>query len=362
MERIKYSPGEFTGEFVEDRFGTAPVFHPPITVRENFEAMFKGKNPLWMPMTSDSKSFDPRIDPDNIARAFVFDGEEPYDKAKYGGPDMFGIEWVFVPVVGGSMENPDNPHPLEDANDWRDVIKFPDVNGWDWERSAKGNAKWFETNKDYVQTITFLNGTGFERLVSFMGFENAATALIDEDQQEAVIELCTEIMEKVYFPYIDNVAKWYPTIDKISLHDDWGSQRAPFFSLAAAREVFVPIYKKFTDYVKSKGLIAELHSCGKNDLVVPAYIEGGFETWNGMYMNDKRALFEQYGDKFIFGVDPPAVADDMNASAEAIEAGAKEFCEFYIRDGKCHVVGNMMRKNPKFVEAVYRISRQMLNP
>ena len=124
----------------------------------------------------------------------------------------------------------------------------------------------------------------------------------------------------------------------------------------------MPIYKRFTDYVKSKGLIAELHSCGKNDLVVPAYIESGFQTWNGMYMNDKRALFEQYGDKFIFGVDPPKVADDMNASKEDIEAGAKEFCEFYIRDGKCHVVGNMMRKNPLFVEAVYRISRQMLNP
>ena len=362
MERIKYGPGEFTGEFAEDRFGKAPVFHPPISVRENFEAMFKGKNPLWMPMTSDSKSFDPRIDPDNIARAFVFDGEGPYDVTKYGGPDMFGIEWVFVPVAGGSMENPDNPHPLEDANDWREVIKFPDVNAWDWERSAKANAEWFETNKDYVQTITFLNGTGFERLVSFMGFENAATALIDDEQQEAVIELCTEIMEKVYFPYIDNVAKWYPTIDKISLHDDWGAQRAPFFSLAAAREVFVPIYKRFTDYVKSKGIIIELHSCGKNDLVVPAYIESGFETWNGMYMNDKRALFEQFGDRFIFGVDPPKVADDMNASKEDIEAGAREFCEFYIRDGKCHVVGNMMRKNPLFVEAVYRISRQMLNP
>ena len=260
------------------------------------------------------------------------------------------------------MENPDNPHPLEDANDWREVIKFPDVNAWDWERSAKANAEWFETNKDYVQTITFLNGTGFERLVSFMGFENAATALIDDEQQEAVIELCTEIMEKVYFPYIDNVAKWYPSIDKISLHDDWGAQRAPFFSLAAAREVFVPIYKRFTDYVKSKGIIIELHSCGKNDLVVPAYIESGFETWNGMYMNDKRALFEQFGDRFIFGVDPPKVADDMNASKEDIEAGAREFCEFYIRDGKCHVVGNMMRKNPLFVEAVYRISRQMLNP
>ena len=360
MERVKYSPDEFRGEFVEDRFGKAPVVHPPITVRENFEAMFRGENPLWMPMTSDSKGFDPRVDPDNIARGFVFDGEAPYDRAKYGGPDMFGVPWVFVPVVGGSMVQPGKPL-MEDANDWKDLIHMPDVNSWDWEGSAKANAQWFENNKDYVQTITFLNGTGFERLISFMDFEGAAMACIDEDQVDAVIELCDTIYEKVYAPYIDNVAKYYPTIDKICLHDDWGSQRAPFFSIDVGREIFVPIYKKFTDRVKSHGLMVELHSCGKNDLVVPAYIESGFQTWNGMWMNDKRALFEQYGDQFIFGVDPPKVAEDMNASQEDIEAGAKEFCEFYIRDGKCHVVGNMMRKNPLFVEAVYRISRQMLN-
>ena len=329
---------------------------------ENFEAMFKGKNPLWMPMTSDSKSFDPRIDPDNIARAFVFDGEAPYDRSKYGGPDMFGIEWVFVPVVGGSMENPDKPHIMEDVNDWRDVIKFPDVNSWDWESCGKNNAAWFEKNKDYDIASMLLNGMGFERLVSFMGFENAAMAIIDEDQQDAAKELANEICDNVYIPYVDNMHRVCPGLTRITLHDDWGSQRAPFFSLAAAREAYVDVYKKFNAHVKSLGLIAELHSCGKNDLVVPAYIESGFEFWNGMYMNDKRNLFEQYGDKFIFGVDPPAVADDMNASDEDLYAGAKEFCEFYIRDGKCHVVGNMMRKNPKFVANVYQISRIMLNP
>ena len=84
--------------------------------------------------------------------------------------------------------------------------------------------------------------------------------------------------------------------------------------------------------------------------------------WNGMYMNDKRALFEEFGDTFIFGVDPPAIADDMEADLGELEAAAKEFCEFFIRDGKCRVVANCMRKNPYFVEFVYKFSRQMLNP
>ncbi len=362
MERIKYDPSEFQMEFVESRFGPAPKFHTPITPRENYAALFKGKQPLWMPLTTDSQTFCTRVDPDNIARAFVFDGETPYDKAKYGGNDMFGIEWVFVPVVGGSMENPDHPHPMEDANDWRELIKFPDVNSWDWEGHAHGSDEWFERNKDLDISAMLLNGMGFERLVSFMGFENAAMALIDEDQVDAVRELAMEICEKVYIPYVDNLHKYFPGVCHINLHDDWGSQRAPFFSLAAAREAYVPVYQKFNAHVKSLGMIAELHSCGKNDMVVPAYIESGFETWNGMYMNDKRNLFELYGDKFVFAVDPPAVADDMNASDEDLYAGAKEFCEFFIRDGKCRTLANCMRKNPKFVAYVYQISRQMLNP
>ena len=351
MERVKYDPKEFVGEYTEDRFGKAPVFHTPVTPKENYFAMFEGKNPLWMPMTTDCKGLDPRVDPDNIARGFVFDGEEPYDRAKYGGPDMFGIEWVFVEQVGGSMVQPGKPY-MEDANDWEKLIKFPDVNSWDWEGAAKGNAEWMEKNKDYVENLTLLNGTTFERLISFMDFEGAAMAIIDEEQVDAVKALCNAILERVYFPYLENVKKYLPGITKITLHDDWGSQRAPFFSLNTAREVFVPVLKKFTDKCKELGYLVELHSCGHTEMNVPAYIEAGFQTWNGMSMNDKRALFEKYGDQFIFGVDAPDVAGDMNASKEDLEAAAKEFCEFYIRDGKCHVVANCMRKNPYFIECV----------
>ena len=361
MERVKYDPKEFVGEYTEDRFGKAPVFHTPVTPKENYFAMFEGKNPLWMPMTTDCKGLDPRVDPDNIARGFVFDGEEPYDRAKYGGPDMFGIEWVFVEQVGGSMVQPGKPY-MEDANDWEKLIKFPDVNSWDWEGAAKGNAEWMEKNKDYVENLTILNGTTFERLISFMDFEGAAMAIIDEEQVDAVKALCNAILERVYFPYLENVKKYLPGITKITLHDDWGSQRAPFFSLNTAREVFVPVLKKFTDKCKELGYLVELHSCGHTEMNVPGYIEAGFQTWNGMSMNDKRALFEKYGDQFIFGVDAPDVAGDMNASKEDLEAAAKEFCEFYIRDGKCHVVANCMRKNPYFIECVYKISREMLNP
>ena len=362
MERVKFNPNEFTGEFTEDRFGKAPVFHSPITPKENYIAMFNGENPLWFPMTSDCKGIDIKIDPDNIARAFVFE-YEPFDNVSDLGlrPDMFGVNWVYVPTAGGSMV-PGGTPLLEDANEWKEKVVFPDVNSWDWEGSAKANAPWFEQYKDYVTNITFLNGTTFERLISFMDFMGAAMAIIDDDQVEAVKELCDAICEKVYFPYLENCKKWFPNLDKVTLHDDWGSQASPFFSLTVAREVFVPVMKKFTDKCKELGFLVELHSCGHTEMNVPAYIEAGFQTWNGMPMNDKRALFEKYGDQFIFGVDAPDISADMNASDEDLYAAAKEFCEFYIRDGKCHAVANCSRKNPKFVEYVYEISRKMLNP
>ncbi len=361
MERIKFNPAEVCDEFEETRFGKSPVFKTPVTAEENYLAIFKGENPLWMPLTTDCAGITPHIDPDNIARAFVTEAE-PYDNYSFLGkrPDMFGIEWVFVPKAGGSMVQPGAPF-MDDANDWEKLVKFPDVNSWDWEGSAKLNAPWFEKNKGKLCGITFLNGTGFERLISFMDFEGAAMAVIDEDQKDAVKALLNKVYEVVYVPYLENVAKWFPQIKKVSLHDDWGAQRSGFFSVNVAREIFVPIMQKFAAKCKELGLVFELHSCGKNDELVPAYIEAGVQTWNGMYMNDKRNLFNLYGDKFVFGVDAPAVADDMNASEEDCKAAAKEFCEFYIRDGKCRTIANCMRKNPYFVKWVYIISREMLN-
>ena len=355
VQRVKFEEKELTkvGEN-----GTAPIFDTPITPAENFLAVFAGKNPLWMPMTTDTRNFTPRIDIDNVARGFVFDGEEKIAPENFGGPDMFGTEWVFVPVAGGSMVKPGSPR-MEDANDWKDIITMPDPSVWDWEKSAKANEEYLSGG--LLNSMTFLNGFMYERLISFMDFEGAAISIIDEEQMDAVKELCNTMLDKVYIPYLEHVKKYVPQVQMISLHDDWGSQRAPFFSIATAREMFVPIMKRLAEKCKELGFVFQLHSCGKNELVFPAYMEGGVQMWNGMYMNDKKALFEQYGQNFVFGVDPPDVAKDMEASHEALEAAAKEFCEFFIRDGKCHAVANTMRVNPYFVECVYKISRQMLN-
>lgn len=94
----------------------------------------------------------------------------------------------------------------------------------------------------------------YERLISFMDFEGAAISIIDEEQMDAVKELCNTMLDKVYIPYLEHVKKYFPQVQMICLHDDWGSQRAPFFSIATAREMFVPIMKRFAEKCKNWAL------------------------------------------------------------------------------------------------------------
>lgn len=65
---------------------------------------------------------------------------------------------------------------------------------------------------------------------------------------------------------IDKCVRYYD-VDGFCIHDDWGSQRAPFFSEAAARDIILPEMKRFTEHVYSYGKFVELHSCG--------HVEGG---------------------------------------------------------------------------------------
>lgn len=202
----------------------------------------------------------------------------------------------------------------------------------DWDACAKLNAPLNQTERAYH--ITFQNGL-FERLISFMDFENAALAIIDDDQKDAIHALFSKLCD-MYEAMISHYMEGL-TIDGVMFHDDWGSQRAPFFSPATCREMIVPYLKRLADFCHSKGLWFEQHSCGKNEMLVPCMIEAGVDIWMPQDMNDVDMLREKYGDKIMFGVYPPANTPDM--SDEEIDRIAKEFAEKYAPDmGKRPVI------------------------
>lgn len=328
MKKIPFDTKELTVVKEEtDRRGTkTPIYNHPITMRENYLRTILEKDPVWIPLGVDTTAFCPSVIPDNHARAYVIEAnmvppcEDGYVK------DMFGVEWRYVPEAGGSMERTDVPHLMEDVNDWEKVIKFPDVDSWDWEASSEANRGYL--GKDKANLAWEINGWWFERLISFMGFENAVMALIDDDQKSAVhalFEKTTDLGCRI----IDKVVEYYDDVDGFTVHDDWGSQRNPFFSFDTAQEMIVPYMKKLTDHIHSKGLVADLHSCGATHKRTQCFIDAGWDSWRPQPMNDTLAMFDEFGDKICLGVVPEKYDPEKTTADEQRELGiafARRIC------------------------------------
>ncbi|MCL1803647.1 MAG: methyltransferase [Eubacteriaceae bacterium] len=347
-----------TTETYPPRFaGMAPMkkFDTPISPKENYRLVYERKLPLWIPMGSDAAGMTPRIDPDNIARNFVFETNLLAPEEQTGGKDRHNIDWIYVPQAGGSMVQPGSP-TLKNANDWEKVIYMPDVDSWAWELSA-------EANKDFAaperwRTVTILTGF-FERLISMMDFAEAAVALIDEDQQAAVQGLFQALVE-MYKKMITNYVKYFK-VDAISFHDDWGSQTSPFFSLDTAMEMIVPYIKQVVDHCHELGIYYDQHSCGKNEKLVPAYIATGADSWSGQDMNDKDMLYSQYGGQIILGMNTglPGFGSPIVPTPEEEVAAAKKFIEKFGADYASKPVFAGFAMSPIFVETLYVESRKL---
>ena len=335
LETVEMIPGMFGGP-------ESPLWNTPITPRENIAAMYFDKHPYWTPGRVDSGMLHPKLYNDLLGRG----GAETTT-------DAFGLVWEYVEQVHGSIVRPGTPL-MEDVNEWKDKVIFPDIDSWDWASEA-------ETHKiDMRRSIqtSLVNGFWFERLISFMDFLPAAMALIDEDQIDAIKALfkaTTDFAIKV----VDKFCEYWPAIDGFNIHDDWGSQRSPFFSMDTAYDLIVPHMRALTDHIHSKGRFATLHSCGHNYTRVQCFIDGGFDSWEPQAMNDTQGLYEHFGDKIIVSVMPDKF-DPSTATEDEMRQAARSFVDRFCKPGKpCTVnfsAGEML--TPAFSEELYEYSRK----
>lgn len=264
-----------------------------LTPRENFIRFFRNEPCQWTPTSMDQLQFRPAFIPDHVARGMVVQ-QEPYT-GPFGGKDLFGVEWTYDEAAGGSME----VAPLfEDIEDWKDRVSFPELDSMDWEGCARDNAEYLKTDKIIFTTIY----TGyFERLISFVGFENAAMALIDEEQQEEVHRLFDRLSD-LYIELIRRLHRYF-NVEIVEIHDDWGTQKSTMFSPDTHREMILPYLRKVAAAAHEEGVFIEQHSCGKIEELVPNLIDSGVDTWRGQAIVDKQGLVDKYGDRFKFGVE-----------------------------------------------------------
>ncbi len=328
------------------------TYNQPVSDADAFKGLLR-KEPVWqIAGMIESRLFSPRIVPDNVARSFVFEAT-PFDPNRGGGPDMFGMIWEYVPVAGGSMIRPGKPF-LEDFNEWPDKIVWPDIESWDWEGCAKENASYLDDKKFNV--CWFLTGW-YERLITFMEFENAVVAMIDEDQRDAIKAFFDKATD-VYIKIFDKFCTYFPRIDGFCIHDDWGSQQETFFAPSVVSEMIVPYMKRTTDFLHSKGKYCELHSCGQLMKQVPNIIAAGWDTWCPQPMNDTHKIYDLYGDKLLVGVMPDPF-DPATSTEEQQREEARKYAAAFCNPQKPSFFnfGALMMLTPAFREELYRQSR-----
>lgn len=353
MSKIPFSEEELkvVGEIppmMPDLPGT-PVYNFPVTPREAFLGMMN-REPIWQTTSLESSMFCPMMYPDNVARGFIIEAQT-LPMEEWGGKDMFGIEWQYVEAAQGSMVKPGKPFLLS-ANEWKEKLVWPDPDSWDWEGSAKANKEFLSSGNAIVPWI--MNGF-YERLISFMDFDGAIMALVDEDQQDAVKELFDKLAD-LYMDIVDRFIDYF-NADGFTVHDDWGSQRAPFFSPKTAKEMVVPAMKKLTDHIHKRGKFADLHSCGHLEMQMPQIIAAGWDSWGPQNMNDTHMLYEKYGDQILIGVIPDEYPPD--ASDETQRKEAAKFVEKFCDPKKPALLNfyGAAAVTPAFREELYKLSR-----
>lgn len=294
-----------------------------MTPRENFLKFFRGEAYDFIPSSFDTVKFLPAMIPENVARGMVRQ-QTPLEESAYGGRGFFGIHWQYDFSAKGSIDTKPFYSDIDDLENWEQDIPFPDYTQFDWEACRKENGQFLEENRHKLISSTIYSGF-FERLISFVGFENAAICLIDDEYENTVKAIFDKLADN-YIEYIRCLHKYFG-VEFIELHDDWGTQRAPIMSPAVHKALIAPYIKKVVDACHQMGLIYEQHSCGFIEPLIPALVETGADTWRGQPINDKLSLVRKYGDRFHFAV-------TMQPSAPISDEEALILAKDFLRDYK----------------------------
>ena len=162
----------------------------------------------------------------------------------------------------------------------------------------------------------------FERLHELVPMDETLLAMYEEP--EAVKDFF-DMMVDYKIKICDIVFEKYAPIDYIIWGDDWGTQKAGFFSNDMFREFIMPYTKRVWDHVHDTGRYIELHSCGLTQQYIEEFVEMGLDAWTPQPINDLDMLTEKYGDKISLTVTIPGL-ETAKTEAEVRKA-VKEFVD-----------------------------------
>jgi len=297
--------------------------------RENFNAYVHGEDAEWIPDIDVCECyFGPSIMEDPTGQYYAYLEENgPEAAASFRPKDCFGVQWKID--EHGPMPDPEFIL-LKDVAQWRDVVTFPETEGYDWDAACEIDQMWLEPDK----AVSFFLLGPFLQLVDSMGHANAFLALItDPEEVSAYLSTWTDFIIKIIEETFSRVQ-----VDHFVLADDMASAMNTFISLDTYRELFKPLHKRLFDAVKrvSPRTYLDFHLCGHGESFIDDIVETGPQAWQpAQVMNDVKAIQERYHGKLdIIGAwDNIKLLNDDSLSEEDLRASVRDVIDTYAADG-----------------------------
>jgi hypothetical protein len=211
------------------------------------------------------------------------------------GTDIWGVEWDSEgTIVPEALPKP-GVFILKDIRKWRDVIKFPDFSGVDWEATAKKDLENF--NPEFPRAGGVIAGQGFfQHTMNFMGFTEGLIACIEEPEEvRAMIEYVCDS----YLSLADKYLQYYKP-DFIIYGDDTAHERGPFLSLEVFRQIYEPVWRRYIKFFKDRGYLVSHHNCGKPESILEDLVDMGVNSWDpAQDANDLVGIKKKFGRKLM---------------------------------------------------------------
>lgn len=311
-----------------------------ISAKDNYYQLLKTGMPEYIP----AMFFDPymgAVEDEFIAPRMVPAGEEV--KTPWGVPYVGSAD-----IMNGAMPKPGFVL-LDDITKWRDVIKNPDLSGFDWEAYYKRLSKDIDREKVLVTTH---GGDYFLTLVSFMGFENTLLALYEEPEEvKALLDYISDF-------YIEVLKKQmqYVKPEIYNIMDDDSAYRAPFFSRQMYQEFFKPYHKMHAEIALENGCFIDRHDCGRCEDFIEDWLEFGVRSWNpAQVSNDLVSIKKKYTGKLILTGcwDNQGVLGSPTCDLDYLRAELEKYLDTFAPGGD-FVFSAMIMADPDDVEGQKR--------
>lgn len=293
-----------------------------ITERENALKAYRHQKPDWIPLFYDAIQYIGFIGGNECGLGEV---------AGFGTDkrDVFSAKWS---TEGQPTPDPNEPPLLADIAEWQEKIKFPKPSEWDWE----GIRKFELANYNGEKLLIWFGEQGlFDRLTVLLGFENALCSLLMDP------ESCAAFFDRLAdykIELVECVAK-YIKPDVFMYTDDLATSTGLFIRPELYRSLIKPSHARIIEAINQTDMIAEQHTCGKCDDIIPDYVEMGVESFfPAQSVNDLESIQKKYGDRLTLcgGFNSQGHVGRTDATEEELKAEARRMIDAYGKnDGFC---------------------------